>query len=89
MQINVCLFEYQNNLSFIWRRQHRRRRGAKRSFLGAYGLRAGWDLYRAVTRDFGVCGLIRRMPHSVALYDKQETQGTYSHQNPKGANKKN
>jgi hypothetical protein len=48
----------------IWRRYHCRWRAAKsRSMLGAQGLWAGRDLYRAtpaVTRDLGLSGLIRR-----------------------------
>jgi hypothetical protein len=40
--------------------------------LGAQGLWAGRDLYRAtpaVTRDLGFSGLIRRTAHLVAFYD--------------------
>jgi hypothetical protein len=52
------------NFSLIWRRQHCRWRAAKfRPVLGAQGLWAGRDLYRAtpaVTRDLGFSGLIRR-----------------------------
>ena len=54
------------NISFIWRRHHCRWRAAKfRPMLGAQGLWAGMDLYRAtpaVTRDLGFSGLIRRTP---------------------------
>jgi hypothetical protein len=52
------------NFSLIWRRHHCRRRARKfRPMLGAQGLWAGRDLYRAppaVTRDLGFSGLIRR-----------------------------
>jgi hypothetical protein len=52
------------NISLIWRRHHCRWRAAKfRPMLGARGLWAGRDLYRAtptVTRDLGFSGLIRR-----------------------------
>jgi hypothetical protein len=52
------------NISLIWRRHHYRWRAAKfRPMLGAQGLWAGRDLYRAtpaVTRSLGFSGLIRR-----------------------------
>jgi hypothetical protein len=52
------------NISLIWRRHHCRWRAAKfRPMLGAQGLWAGRDLYRAtpaVTRGLGFSGLIRR-----------------------------
>jgi hypothetical protein len=52
------------NISLIWRRHHYRWRAAKfRPMLGAQGLWAGRDLYRAtpaVTRGLGFSGLIRR-----------------------------
>jgi hypothetical protein len=52
------------NFSLIWRRHQCRWRAAKfRSMLGAQGVWAGRDLYRAtptVTRGFGFSGLIRR-----------------------------
>jgi hypothetical protein len=52
------------NISLIWIRHHCRWRAAKfRPMLGAQGLWAGRDLYRAtpaVTRDLGFSGLIRR-----------------------------
>ena len=52
------------NFSPIWRRHHYRWRAAKfRPMLGAQGLWAGRDLYRAtpaVTRSLGFSGLIRR-----------------------------
>jgi hypothetical protein len=52
------------NFSLIWRRHHCRWRAAKfRPMLGAEGLWAGRDLYRAtpaVTQDLGFSGLIRR-----------------------------
>jgi hypothetical protein len=52
------------NISLIWRRHHCRWRAAKfRPLLGAQGLWAGRDLYRAtpaVTRDLRFSGLIRR-----------------------------
>ena len=51
------------NISLIWRRHHYRWRAAKfRPMLGAQGLRAGRDFYRAtpaVTRGLGFSGLIR------------------------------
>jgi hypothetical protein len=64
-------------ISLIWRRHHCRGRAAKfRPMLGAQGLWAGRDLYRAtpaVTRDLGFCGLIRRTaPFSCLL---QHTRG--------------
>ena len=52
------------NISLMWRRHHYQWRAAKfRSMLGAQGLWAGRDLYRAtpaVTRGLGFSGLIRR-----------------------------
>jgi hypothetical protein len=52
------------NFSLIWRRHYCRWRAAKfRPLLGAQGLWAGRDLYRAtpsLTRDLGFSGLIRR-----------------------------
>jgi hypothetical protein len=52
------------NISLIWRRHHCRWRAAKsRPMLGAHGLWAGRDLYRAtptVTRDLGFSGPIRK-----------------------------
>jgi hypothetical protein len=42
--------------------------------LGAQGLWAGWDLYRAtpaVTQGLSFSGLILKTPHSVASYDTQ------------------
>jgi hypothetical protein len=52
------------NFSLIWRRHQCRWRAAKcRSMLGAHGLWAERDLYRAtpaVTGDLGFSGLIRR-----------------------------
>jgi hypothetical protein len=52
------------NISLIWRRHHCRWMAAKfRPMLGAQGLWAGRDLYRAtpaVTRDLGFSGIIRR-----------------------------
>ena len=52
------------NISLVWRRHHCRWRAAKfRPMLGAQGLWAGRDLYRATsaeTRDLGFFGLIRR-----------------------------
>jgi hypothetical protein len=52
------------NFSLIWRRHHCRWRAAKfRPMLGALGLWAERDLYRAtpsVTRNLGFSGLIRR-----------------------------
>jgi hypothetical protein len=65
------------NFSLIWRRHHCRWRAAKfRPMLGAQGLWAGRDLYRAtpaVTRDHGFSDLIRRTaPFSRLL---QHTRG--------------
>jgi hypothetical protein len=58
------------NISLIWRRHQYRWRVAKfRLMLGAQGLWAGRDLYRAtavVTRDLGFFGLIRRTAPSGA-----------------------
>jgi hypothetical protein len=52
------------NISLIWRRHQCRWRAVKfRPMLGAQGLWAGRDLYRATptaTRDLGFSGLIRR-----------------------------
>jgi hypothetical protein len=64
--LNDCLEFYVplKNISLIWRRHHCRWRAAKcRPMLGAQGLWALRDLYRAtpaVTRDLGFSGLIRR-----------------------------
>jgi hypothetical protein len=56
----------QELFTYIWRRHHYRWRVAIfRPMLGAQGLWAGRDLYRAtpaVTRDLGFSGLIRRCP---------------------------
>jgi hypothetical protein len=61
------------NFSLIWRRHHYRRRAAKfRPMLGAQGLWAGRDLYRAtpaVTWGLGFSGHIWRTTHSIAFYD--------------------
>jgi hypothetical protein len=61
------------NISLIWRRHHCRWRAAKfRPMLGAQGIWAGRDLYRAtpaVARDLGFSGLIQGLPHSVTSYD--------------------
>jgi hypothetical protein len=52
------------NILLMWRRHHYRWRAAKfRLMLGAQGLKAGRDLYRAtpaVTKDLGFSGLIWR-----------------------------
>jgi hypothetical protein len=57
-------YDLLQNFSLIWRCHHCRWRAAKfRPMLGAQGLWAGWDLYRAtpaVTRGLGFSGLIRR-----------------------------
>jgi hypothetical protein len=62
------------SLSGIWRRHHYRWRAAKFSpLLGAQGLFAGRDLYRAtpaVTRGLSSSGLIRKTAHSVASYTR-------------------
>jgi hypothetical protein len=59
------------NFSLIWRRHHYRWRAAKfRSLLGAQGLWAEKDLYRAtpaVTQNLGFSGLIRRTAPSSRL----------------------
>jgi hypothetical protein len=65
------------SISLIWRRHHYRWRAAKfRPMVGAQGLWAGRDLYRAtlaVTRGLGFSGLIRRTaPFSRLL---QHTRG--------------
>ena len=63
---SVCVVFYVplKNISLIWRRHHYRWRAAKfRPMLGAQGLWAGRDLYRAthaVTRGLGFSGLIGR-----------------------------
>jgi hypothetical protein len=65
------------NISLIWRCYHCRCRAAKsRPMLGAQGLWAGMDLYRAtpaVTRDLNFSGLMRSEgpSHSVTSYDTQ------------------
>jgi hypothetical protein len=60
----ILFYVLLRNFSLIWRRHHCRWRAAKfRPTLGAQGLWAGRDLYRAtpaVTRDLGFSGLIRR-----------------------------
>jgi hypothetical protein len=70
VQSNVRLIDYLRfyvllkNISLIWRRHHCRWKAAKfRPKIGAQGLWAGRDLYRAtpaVTQDLGFSGLIRR-----------------------------
>jgi hypothetical protein len=59
--------------SLIWRRHHCQLRATKiRSLLGAQGLWAGRDLYRAipaVNGDLSFPGLIRRTAPLVASYD--------------------
>jgi hypothetical protein len=65
-----CLIDYLlfyvplKNISLIWRRHHYRWKTAKfRPMLGAQGLRAGRDIYRAtpaVTQGLCFSGLIRR-----------------------------
>jgi hypothetical protein len=67
--------------SLIWRRHHCRWRAAKfRHMLGAQGLWAGRDLYRArptVTRDLGFSGLIRRTaPFSRLLRHTRGCEGS-------------
>jgi hypothetical protein len=56
--------------------------------LGAQGLWAGRDLYRAtpaVTRDLGFSGLIRKgPPHLVASYDTEGVWRIYSKPDPHG-----
>ena len=69
------------NFLLIWRRHHSRWRAAKfRPMLGAQGLWAGKDLYRAtpaVTRDLGFSGLIRRTaPLSRLLRHTRERGGS-------------
>jgi hypothetical protein len=68
------------NISLIWRRHHCWWRAAKfRPMLGAQGLWAGRDLYRAtpnVTRDLGFFGLIRRTaPFSRLLRHARGSRG--------------
>ena len=67
--------------SLIWRRHHCRWRAAKfKPMLGARGLWAGRDLYRAtpaVTRGLGFSGLIRRTaPISRLLWHTWECRGS-------------
>jgi hypothetical protein len=68
-----CLLFYVplKNISLIWRRHHYQWRAAKfRPMLGAQGLWAGRDLYRATpagTRGLGFSGLIRRTAPSSRL----------------------
>jgi hypothetical protein len=76
------------HFSLIWRRYHYRWRAAKfRPMLGAQGLWAGRDLYRATpaaTRDLVFSGLIRRTPHLVAswLTTHDGMWRIYSYQDP-------
>jgi hypothetical protein len=74
------------NISLIWRRHHYRWRAAKfRSMLGAQGLWAGRDLYRAtsaVTRDLGFSRLIRmKWPLTIC----KGMQIIYSYPDPHGS----
>jgi hypothetical protein len=74
---SFSVFRPTQNFSRKWRRHHYRRRAEIfRPMLGAQGLWAGRDLYRAVpavTRDLGFSGLIRRTaPFSRLL---QHTRG--------------
>jgi hypothetical protein len=78
------------NFSLIWRRHHCRWRAAKSSpMLGAQGLWAGRDLYRAtpaVTRDLGFSGLIRRTaPFSRLLRHTRSVWRTYSNPDAHGS----
>jgi hypothetical protein len=63
------------NFSLIWRRHHCRWRAANfRPVLGAQGLWAGRNYYRAtpaVTRDLGFSDLIRRTGPFSTSYDKR------------------
>jgi hypothetical protein len=77
------------NLSLIWRRHHSRWRAAKfRPMLGAQGLWAARDLYRAtpaVTRNLGFSGLIRRTaPFSRLLWHTRGCGGSDSNPDPHG-----
>jgi hypothetical protein len=73
--------------SLIWRRHHCRWRAAKfRPMLGAQGLWAGRDIYRAtpaVTRDLGFSGLIRwTTPNQSPLTTHMGMWRIYSNQDP-------
>jgi hypothetical protein len=75
------------NFSLIWGRDHCRWRAAKfRPMLGAQGLWAGRDLYRAtpaVTRDLGLSDLIRRTaPYSRLLRHTRGCEGSILISNP-------
>jgi hypothetical protein len=63
--INLLFYVPLKNISLIWRRHHCQWRAAKfRPMLGAQGLWAGKDLYRAtpaVKRGLGFSGLIQRI----------------------------
>jgi hypothetical protein len=82
------------NISLIWRRHNCRWRAAKfRPMLGAQGLLAERDLYRAtptVTRDLGFSGLIRRTaPFSRLLRSTHEgVWRMYSNPDPHGVPQK-
>ena len=55
--------------------------------LGAYGVQARRDLYRAnsaVTRGLGFCGVIRRKAQLVALYEKKWICSIYTNSGPAG-----
>jgi hypothetical protein len=70
------------NFSLIWIRHHCRWRAANfRPMLGAQGLWAGRDFYRAtttVTRDLGFSGLIRRTTQFSRLLRHTRGFGGYS-----------
>jgi hypothetical protein len=76
--------------SLLWRRNHCRWRAATclgRSMLGAHGLWAGRDLYRAtsvVTRDLGFFGLI---PFSRLFTTYKKIWKIYSNPRPHGSHR--
>jgi hypothetical protein len=76
------------NISLIWRRHHCRWRAAKfRPMLGAQGLWAGRDLYRAtpaVTWGLGFSGLIRRTTPFSRLLRHNGVWRIYSNPDPHG-----
>jgi hypothetical protein len=88
----ICCRTSRSRIFFllIWRSHHYRWRAAKyRSMLGAQGLWAGRDLYRAipaVTRDLGFSDLIRRTaPFSQLLKDYKDMWRIYSNPDPYGS----
>ena len=76
------------NVLFIRRRHHFRRRTAEfRTMLGAYGVQARRDVYRAtsaVILGLDFCDVIRRTAQLVTLYEKQEILRTCFNSSPAG-----